>query len=56
MQVKRIAECSKGGILQAILSTLIKLPSFTKTFVLSVLSGHLGQILLFFFLSGLTTN
>ena len=39
MQVKIIAECSMGSILQehsAILSTFIKLPVVIKTFVLSI--------------------
>ena len=36
MQIKSIAECSKGSILQLILSTFIKLPYVIKIFVLSV--------------------
>ena len=35
MQVKSIAECSKGSILQ-LLSTFIKLPFVIKIFVLSI--------------------
>ena len=39
MQVKSIAECSKGSILQYL--TFIKLPFAIKTFVLSILSSRL---------------
>ena len=46
MQVKNIAECSKGEH-SAILLTLIKLPFVIKIFVLSILSGHLRQVLLY---------
>ena len=47
MQVKSIAECSKGiqGEHSAILLTFIKLPFSIKTFVLSILSGCLRQVL-----------
>ena len=44
MQVKSIAECSKGEH-SAILSTFIKLPFAIKTFVCLFLSGHLRQVL-----------
>ena len=40
MQAKSIAECSK-------LSTCIKVPSVFKTFVLSILSARLRQVLLY---------
>ena len=43
MQVKSIAECSKEH--STILST-IKLPFSIKTFVFSILSGRLRQVLL----------
>ena len=36
MQVKSIAECSKGSILHATLLTFIKLPFVINTFVLSI--------------------
>ena len=47
-EVKSIAECSKGSILEhsAILLTIIKLPFSIKTLVLSILIGHLRQVLL----------
>ena len=45
MQVKGIAEWSKEH--SAILSTYTKLPLTIKTFVLSILSGRLGQVLLY---------
>ena len=46
MQVKSIAECSKGEH-SAILSTFIKLPFVIKVFVLSILRGHFTQVLLY---------
>ena len=56
MQVKSIAECSKGSI--AILSIFIKLPFVNKIFVLSLrslfclfLSGRLRQVSVSFFLN-----
>ena len=53
MQVKSIADCwskvLQNALLEhsAILSTCIKVPSVFKTFVLSVLSGRLRQVLLY---------
>ena len=47
MQVKSIAECSKGSILQYS-RPFIKLPVVINTFVLSILSGRFTQILLYF--------
>ena len=46
MQVKSIAECSKGEH-SAILSTFIKLPFVIKIFVLSLMSGCLRHVLLY---------
>ena len=46
MQVKSIAECEHF----AILSTFIKVPVVIKIFVLSILSGHFTQVLLYFVL------
>ena len=46
MQVKSIAECSKGSILQSF-SIFIKLPFVIKIFVLSFLRGCLRQVLLY---------
>ena len=46
MQVKSIAECSKGSILQSF-SAFIKLPFVTKIFVLSFLNGCLRKVLLY---------
>ena len=57
MQVKSIAECSKGSLLQyfwpslehsAILLTFIKPPFVIKIFVLSILSSRFTQVLLYF--------
>ena len=45
MQVKSIAECEHS----AILLTFIKLPFAIKTFVLSIFSGSLRQVLLYYF-------
>ena len=48
MQVKSIAECSKGeGGHSAILLTFIKLPFVIKIFVLSFLSGCLRHVFLY---------
>ena len=47
MQVKSIAECFKGSILQ-LRSTLIKLPFVLKTFVMSFLNGRFTQVLQYF--------
>ena len=46
MQVKSIAECSKGEH-SAILSTFIKLPSVIKMFALSIASGRFTLVLLY---------
>ena len=46
MHVKITAECSLEH--SAILLTCIKLPSVFKTFVLSILSGRLRQVLLIY--------
>ena len=46
MQVKSIAECSKGKHSE-ILSTFIKLPIVIKIFVLSILDGRFTQVLLY---------
>ena len=45
MQVKSIAECSTGSILQYFQPSL-KLPFVIKIFVLSILSGRFTQVLL----------
>ena len=45
MQVKSIAECSKGEH-SAILLTFIKEPFVIKIFILSILSGRFTQVLL----------
>ena len=54
MQVKSIAECSKGSILgafqgehSAILSTFIVLPFVIKIFVLSIFEWPFSQVLLY---------
>ena len=52
MQVKSIAECSKGSLMKvqaehsAILLTFIKLPFAIKIFVCLFLSGRFTQVLL----------
>ena len=53
MQVKSIAECSKGEH-SAILLTFIKLPFVIEILVLSILSGRFTQVLLY--MSGYCTS
>ena len=47
MQVKSVAECSKGSYNSTIRLTFIKPPFIIKIFVLPILSGRFKQVLLY---------